>query len=100
MKSGAESTSAARAWQALGADVQHTSDNTYAEEPSGDLPTRDGRTHAVQCCYLTALCAYPFVLAYLSLCTYRSIQTRAWSQAVVDTVALWRVLESWHGTGS
>jgi len=27
MKSGAESTSAARAWQALGADVQHTSDN-------------------------------------------------------------------------
>jgi hypothetical protein len=71
MISGAKWTSAARAWQVLGAVVQHTSDN--AEEPRGGLQIRsDCVTRPHTCCTVLlspGLCACPFVLANLYVYT-------------------------------
>jgi hypothetical protein len=89
MKSGTESTLAARAWQVLGAVVQHTSDNML-------------RSLAVICPFVAATpvlysvtvslgCVHIHAFWLIWLCIYRSIQTRARSRAVVDKVALGRV---------
>jgi len=92
MKTGAEFTTAARAWQALGAVVQHTSDNML-------------RSLAVICLFVAAApllysvaislhCVHIHSFWLIWLGTYRSIQTRARSRAVVGKVALRRILKN------
>ena len=87
MKSGAESTSAARLWQALGAVVQHTSENMLRSLAVAATPVLYSVTISLHCVHI-----HSFWLIWL--CTYRSIETRARSRVVVDKVALRRVLKS------
>jgi hypothetical protein len=70
----------------------------YVEEPGGDLPVCGGRTLALQCCYFTALCAYPFILAYLTgyLQIYqdlRSISGCGWQSGTTTSFK-----DSWPGS--
>ena len=92
MKSGAESASVSRAWQALGAVVQHTSDNMLRS-----LVVIYPFVAAKPVLYIVAIsldCVHIQSFWLIWLCTYRAILTRARFRVEVNKAALRRVLKS------